>query len=306
MALTLRILTPPRERPGDVIVDGPKAYVALVLIVLRSASREDLRGLLWPNAPRSRGLHSVRVALTKIRKAVGADALVEDGDRMSIVAGRVQLDSTLVERALDAGDLARAFGLWSADPFRRFPRTGVRDLDREIEEIRDRLERRLVGAFVRRADDHASSGSFADALGCLDSALAVRTFDEDVHVRRLDLLLEGGRLGEAAAALREAQSVLGDSTTRGFQERLDRALRERGGITTTPPRARSRWRSFRVPESWTSCRGSGGSRSRGRPGPSPWSVRPGSERRGSSSDSWRFPGGRARPSCTSKESTPRA
>ena len=133
--LHLRLLGPP-----DLTVDGQPAppevlwrkhlalLVYLALSPRRGRTRDHLVGLLWGDKSEGPARHSLREAVRVLRQALGAEALVTEGQRIRLGEIDLQLDTEAFDTcvaqrawgdavALIAGDLLEGFGVPGASEF---------------------------------------------------------------------------------------------------------------------------------------------------------------------------------------------
>ncbi|MEJ2240336.1 MAG: winged helix-turn-helix domain-containing protein [Gemmatimonadales bacterium] len=59
----------------------------------RTRSREHLTGILWGEKPESKARHSLREAIRILRRTLGDDGLVTEGDRVRLSADAIRLDT---------------------------------------------------------------------------------------------------------------------------------------------------------------------------------------------------------------------
>jgi DNA-binding SARP family transcriptional activator len=235
------------KNPGLFATDDPdsasalpagKPYAVLCLIALeaRGLTRDDLVNFFWADATPERGRASVRQALHVVRKALGAEVLRDDGDRVSVAPGAILIDLLELGEALSTDDLSRALELWDGGPFSRFSLGDAPAFDKWADHVRSLYEDRLGRALLDRAARATGDNDPAEALRWLDLSLDVRPYDEETHAARVEILMDLGRLDDAEHALDEANSVV-DEPMVGLFEALRERLKElrRAQLATREP-----------------------------------------------------------------------
>lgn len=133
--ITCRIIGPPEvhmtdgEPPAGLLWRKHLALlVYLALSPRRTRTREHLMGLLWGEKPETAARQSLREAIRILRKALGDEYLVTDGDHVTLKPGAVELDTDRLETlrsekrwreaaTLVGGEFMEGFGVPDASPF---------------------------------------------------------------------------------------------------------------------------------------------------------------------------------------------
>lgn len=215
---------------------GPgKPFAVLVYLALAEGpvTRRDLGRLLWPDTADARARHSVRQALSRIRKVLGPEVLSGE-DPVALAPGRVTTDVAVVRRAL-AGDpleaapeLLRLRGgpfladlqLPDAPPFERW-----------AENVRDELDRSIVRALVEASALAVSAGRPAEAVRYADAGAELAPYDPAAGRARVEARLSAGDVESARAALREARVRLEGLGMEEDLASLERRLEENAFAT---------------------------------------------------------------------------
>ncbi len=235
MAIRLNILGPPEVHnhdgsPVSLSLGKPLALLVYVACHPEGILRDDLASLLWPDAPREKGRHSVRQAIWVLKNACGED-LFEGDDPLGLRNGILESDIEEFKEALADRDLPRARGLWKGPVLDNFYLAGSRQWDRWMEDLRADLERRFQQTLLLSARDLREEGRLQECLAELEFILEVNPQVEEAHTSRIQALLELLRLDEAREALADAFGTVGDrpesrETLQGLEERIDEAARE--------------------------------------------------------------------------------
>lgn len=226
MSLLLRTIGPDPAVYGPdgigVLVPPGKPLAALCLIALEAGpvTRDDLIGFLWSTSSTSRGRASARQALHVLRKALGAEVLLEDAGTLALSDGVLRSDLSDLESTLARGDVESAYARWQGGPFSQFSLADAPAFNEWADELRGRWEQRLGHLLEDYAAQLRDQGDVEAALLWMSRALEVRPFREAIHVDEVELLLRLDRLDHAEEALQRAFTVL-DEPTPGILEELE-------------------------------------------------------------------------------------
>lgn len=202
----LRIVRTDGRNAREVTIPvGEKPGVLLVLLALAGDSgvpRATIRTLLWPDTSEANGSNSLRQALFRLRRALGA-ASVED------LAGRlylrlpISLDVVEAAQRLDGGDLAGALDI-IATPFGQTLDIAGPALREWLQRYRHQLDQRLE-ALIRASWTPEVSGA---VLAMLHSAVPIvrRILPTSIDLLWIQLEIDA-RQGEAAAFERHAHEL---------------------------------------------------------------------------------------------------
>ncbi len=235
--LRFRILGPLEVHDGEqpVALGGAKQRALLALLLLRAGevvSSDRLVDELWGEADRSKAL---QVAVSRLRKVIGADVLVTrpPGYELRVGAGKLDLHrfEELVadgRAALDRGDasrasqkLAEALGLWRGPP--------LADLSFEpaLQAELARLEEARLAALEDRIDADLALGRHPEAIAQLEELTARHPLRERPRGQLMLALYRSGRQAEALEAYRDTRRTLveelGIEPSRALKD-LERAI----------------------------------------------------------------------------------
>ncbi|HJZ45447.1 MAG TPA: BTAD domain-containing putative transcriptional regulator, partial [Hyphomicrobiaceae bacterium] len=152
----------------------------------------------------------LRQALFRLRRALGQDALVGDGEDVSLATGVVDCDVTHFEALIREGSRASLAG--AADLYR-----GRLLEDMAITEEawadwvgseRQRLEALALDAMTRLAEHELSDGKPEAALKAAQRATALNNLREDAHRAIIRALAAAGRKADALKHYEEVAAVL--------------------------------------------------------------------------------------------------
>jgi DNA-binding SARP family transcriptional activator len=159
--MLLHLLGPPRLTLGTNNEDAFRNEKAKVLLAYlararsRSATRQELIGLLWPEVPDDRAAGSLRQAIRAIRafqRAHGAHFLEADRAVVRLVGDDLAIDVDRIRSALtsgDATDIEAVLRKWRSGVFSGL-NVGGEEFDDWIVAEKASLEREFIEAAVRR------------------------------------------------------------------------------------------------------------------------------------------------------------
>jgi predicted ATPase/DNA-binding SARP family transcriptional activator len=220
-----RILGPLEVADGGRIVDlgGPRERVLLARLLISAnlvVSADRLAEDLWPAEPPAHWLATLRVYVSRLRRALGPGAaavLTEPpGYRLRLAAG--QLDADTFERLTAAArrDLAegrpeaaaaglrQALGLWRGPAL-----SGAADLPFARADAA-RLEEARLGAVEDWVEAELGCGHHAGMAAELDGLVTSHPLRERLRGQRMRALYRCGRQADALRAYRELRAYLGE------------------------------------------------------------------------------------------------
>ncbi len=191
----LRIVSPAGEVSALAGRRLPRSLFAY-LAVERSASRDTLLALLWPDRDEERGRHSLSQTLYELRRALGESCVLVSGETLSVPA-EVETDLARFEAAVAGGQWAAALEQYGGG----FLEGGYLASTGAFQEW---LERRAaqVARLHRRARREvlAQRLELGDVLGALAVAerwAELEPLEDEAHHRTIELLARLGRRAEA-------------------------------------------------------------------------------------------------------------
>ncbi|MFN2563968.1 MAG: BTAD domain-containing putative transcriptional regulator [Gemmatimonadaceae bacterium] len=181
--------------------------MALLVLVARAGSsgvsRDKLLAYLWAESDAERARSSLRQTLYALRRDLAADELIlGTGDRLSLNPSVATVDADEFQRALAAGDLERAVGVYGGPFLDGFHLSGAPEFERWVQQERDELARQYRGALETLA---------GRATGARDHARAVELWRRIAAADPLDpraalgLMRSLASAGNKSAALQHAR-----------------------------------------------------------------------------------------------------
>jgi DNA-binding SARP family transcriptional activator len=215
--LEFRLLGPLEvERDGSpVVVGGPKQRAVIALLALeasRVVATERLITELWGESPPRTAATSLQNAISHLRKALGADAVVTRAPGYLLDVERERVDVHRFEQILgdasaaEPGErrelLEQALALWRGPPLAEF--TYETFAQGEIA----RLEEGRLAAVEALMETKLELGSGAELVGELESLVRENPLRERARGQLMRALYAAGRQAEALQAYQEARRVL--------------------------------------------------------------------------------------------------
>ena len=214
-------LTGPRG-PVDLGNKKQCALLAFVACATEPSSRETLTTLLWGSHFEVQARHSLRQALTRLRRALGEDVFAGSDDALAIRPGLFRCDTSIFgslihaearEARKDAVDLYRGTFLANID----IPEKAWADW---VTAQRQHLEGLAVDGLIRLGEEEEKQSALLQALEFANRALAINDLREDGHRLVMRTLAADGRQAEAhrhynhlAARLKRDLNVEPDAAT---------------------------------------------------------------------------------------------
>ncbi|MEA3276591.1 MAG: BTAD domain-containing putative transcriptional regulator, partial [Pseudomonadota bacterium] len=181
-----------------------KAKALLVWLALRPAQpqpRERLAGLLWGESGEAQARHSLRQALSQLRRALpDADAVLRaEGEMIALVPDAITSDVAELQHLAAADnlrDLERAAALYRGEFLEGFSARASEFEDWMLAE-RSRLRELAAQILGRLLEHYRGDGAWEPALRAAMRLLALEPLRESVHRELMMLYVRLGRAAEA-------------------------------------------------------------------------------------------------------------
>jgi len=189
--------------------------------------RDTLVTLLWPELDNAHARGALRFELSRLRRALGRDALCGEGaEAVGVNPERIRCDASAFEAALDDGRLADALDLWRGEFLPGLHVPGG-EFERWLDGTRDRLARRAVDAAEQLRARAEERGDVAGALRWARRGTELSPYDETAWRHLLSSLDRAGDRAGALAAyntlathLRDDLEVEPSPETRALADRI--------------------------------------------------------------------------------------
>ncbi|CAN5677883.1 hypothetical protein BH23GEM7_BH23GEM7_30480 [soil metagenome] len=248
------------EQDGEELRDLPaqpvRCALFLYLALERSATRDELIALFWPERDAERARHSLSQTLYELRRRPGEDWIESRGERVDVTP-RVTADALEFLAAAESGEdevaLARYAGafldgcnLGATPEFEQW-------VDRrraQLARLHRDLCRRLTAARLEQGDPEG-------ALAVARRWAEMDPLDDEAHHRIVELLAEMGRRAEALRHFEEyAELIARELEVEPLEETQALVARLRAAPPPLPD-ASPRWSSNPPASRTTACRSAG-------------------------------------------------
>ena len=238
-------------------VDLPNKKLAGLLAYLACTAptpqhREKLATLLWGSHFDAQARQNLRQALFRLRRVLGQDGLLSDGEEISLTPDDIACDATQLEVLVGQGTRASL-----TEAVELYKSRLLVDIDipeqvwsEWLDSERVRLEDLALDAMVKLGDLELQAGSSEQALAAANRAISINNLREDAHRLAIRALAAAGRRADAlkryehlVALLKSELDVEPDANTQA----LVRSLRQ-ANLTPSDPVARGDAPTRALPE----------------------------------------------------------
>jgi predicted ATPase/DNA-binding SARP family transcriptional activator len=189
----------------SVDLGGPQQRALLALLALRAGSLvpfEAIVDALWPDAPPPSAGKVVQTYVSRLRRALGAEAIVRRGSGYTLIVDRESLDLLRFQELTAAGKHEEALALWRGPALADVATLpGLRPEAERLEELR-------LHAIEERLEADLDGGRHADIVGELRALVAAHPLRERLHGLLMLALYGAGRQADALAAYQDARRLL--------------------------------------------------------------------------------------------------
>ncbi len=165
-------------------------------------TRERILALLWPDATAEVARHSLAQLVYALRRQLGDDSIVSEGDTLRVDTEHLSSDRSAFEALLERGELDRGAACYTGPYLDGFGVPGTAELERWIERERERLAARYAYTLETLAADAARSGDHVRAAARWRARAALDPLSGPVALHYMRAL---SAAGDVAAALQHAR-----------------------------------------------------------------------------------------------------
>ncbi len=236
--------------PPTVRVDGAAApsllmrrknltlFLYLACAGRKGRSQDQLIGVLWPDKAQGKARRSVTVALSTLRKCLGAGVVMTDAGQSWIHPAVLRLDTDQLEARIKAGQWREANELLTDGSFLEGFGSTVSAYEDWLGSERQFWNRRMLDVRLRVGEAELATGAVREAIEAAQHARRLdRSSEAAVMLLMRGLFLDGdrtGALGEYEAFLTQLKQDLGTTPSANCVELVERIRRERGAPAVSP------------------------------------------------------------------------
>ncbi|MDH5759971.1 MAG: hypothetical protein OEZ65_10310 [Gemmatimonadota bacterium] len=183
-------------------VQRHRVALLAVLALARDARlpREKILALLWPEQEPRRARHLLNVSVHVLRKALGKEAILSEGDDLRLDLDLVVCDAAAFRDAAARGDAKGAIERYAGPFMDGFFLDEAPEFDQWQGARRRELEDDYVTALATRADEAGEIGDLAEATECVRRIVRTRPMDAPATVRLMKLHEARGDIADALNA----------------------------------------------------------------------------------------------------------
>ncbi|WP_315835997.1 BTAD domain-containing putative transcriptional regulator [Bradyrhizobium prioriisuperbiae] len=187
---------------GSIDIASRKAIATLAYLACATPHpqrREKLTHLLWGSHPEMQARQNLRQTLYVLRQGLGPDALISDGDYISLKPGLLACDVPRFETLIRDGsrdalaaavDLHKGLFLTDID-------IAEEDWDQWLKNERQRLHGLALDTLIKLGQLELALGKPEAAIKAADQAITTNDLREDAHRLMIQALAAGGRRPDA-------------------------------------------------------------------------------------------------------------
>jgi DNA-binding SARP family transcriptional activator len=241
---------------GPALLSNSKPLALLALLATMpgyEARRDHLAELLWQTNDPTRARRSLRQALHHLSKRIAEPLIEATESQLELNSGLLQVDLWEFERALVAGDYARAVELYGGPFIPGLERKAGHELEHWIESQDEQLRAGLQGAYTQLIGDALERGDPGAATAHARRFVELNPLNEKAQIALIRSLNAGGDRVGALQAYRSFRSLLREAVEGEPSEELERVtagvrdevMREVPSRAVQPLHRRSRRRMMR-------------------------------------------------------------
>ena len=209
----------------------PMAMVSYLAMNPDGAERDHLARLLWSGGDASKGRHSVRQALSRVRQALGSEAFI-GSDPIQLAPGLVSVDLETLRSVVKRGEIDRALTLWGGEPFAGLSISEEPGWTSWVSQVREETHALLAAGLEEAAAGALGQGSREDAIQYLGKATEVLPRRAEAWARLVEVQTDLGRLRDARTTLAAAWAALDADTYEARLGDLERRVSLGGDPST--------------------------------------------------------------------------
>ena len=233
----------------------PMAMVCYLAMNPDGAERDYLARLLWSSGDAAKGRHSVRQALSRVRQALGAEALI-GSDPIRLLPGLITVDVKVLRGAVVSGEIDRALEVWGGEPFAGLSISDEPGWTAWVGQVRAETHALLAAGLEDAAAAAVGRGAPEEAIRYLARATEALPGRAEAWARLIEVQTDFGRLRDARTSLAAAWAALDADTYEARLGDLERRVSLGGDPSTAQSEEDLMGREAdlaAVAEAWRNC-----------------------------------------------------
>jgi tetratricopeptide (TPR) repeat protein len=155
-----------------------------------------VQGILWSRLPPDRARHSLNQALYLLRKELGEDCVVSEGDRLRVTP-HLRMDAQAFQRAAEDGEAEAALEHYGGEFLQGWHLRDTPEFEQWTDRVRGRLARLHRQARRNRLSELVQAGDLSGAQMVASDWVRLDPWEDEAHHAVIDLLARTGRRTEA-------------------------------------------------------------------------------------------------------------
>jgi predicted ATPase/DNA-binding SARP family transcriptional activator/tetratricopeptide (TPR) repeat protein len=211
--LELHLLGKPQFRYGgsdltaELISAKGQALLSYLAVTRQNHARSALAGLLWGDLPEENARANLRLTLTRLRKALGADCLAVT--RLEIGLDNFWLDLHQLQQNAFA-DLEQLCHLYRGDFLDGFDLPHAPEFETWLLGIRQQARQTAVSALYQQVETAVQEQQAEPGLRAARKLLSIEPWHEESHRHLMHLLAASGQRSAALAQFESCRRLLAD------------------------------------------------------------------------------------------------
>jgi len=190
-----------------ILAQPTRAAVLLYVAVEHETTREALETVIWGDSSPDHARHALNQTLYRLRKDLGGDWLVSEGDRLT-TTGQLRIDAREFESAVRAEQWERALELYRGGFLEGSNLLDCIAFQQWMDGCRTRLGRRHRQASRARIAELRAAGRRERALRVASDWVGKDALEDEAHHLLIELLAECGHRSEALGQYERYRSIL--------------------------------------------------------------------------------------------------
>ncbi|MGE5632699.1 MAG: AAA family ATPase [Caulobacteraceae bacterium] len=205
--ISVRLFNSPSVSKGDTKIVFPSRKVEALfyyMVVNKEASREEVSGLLWPDAESEAGRKNIRNAIYYIKKSLNLDIIVSPRKSTIMMNPDIHIDSDL--EMLQSRD--KWMDAYTGEFLQGFVIKEEEALEEWITSSREKYKSLYVQKLYKRIKESLSTDDYGSVEQCARRLIEIDQYDEKAHRVLMKVSADMGLYNKAADIYNRLSEVL--------------------------------------------------------------------------------------------------